>query len=150
MSKQKQNTKTVVKLVKMHEAAVLPQKATEGSAGFDLVSIEDGTIIGGSRAVFRTGIGMELPPGYEAQVRPRSGLALKHGLTVLNSPGTIDSDYRGEVKVIIANHGPTYAVKAGDKIAQVVVQRVPSIDFEVVDALSETDRGAGGFGSTGT
>lgn len=142
--------KIVVKLKKLHPDAVLPEKATSGSAGFDLVAVEEARIHGGGgRAVVATGIAMELPPGYEAQVRPRSGLAAKHGLSVLNSPGTIDADYRGEVKVIVLNVGGFYVIKPGDKIAQVVIQRVPDVEFQTVDTLSDTDRGAGGFGSTG-
>jgi dUTP pyrophosphatase len=95
---------------------------------------------------------MEIPPGYEAQVRPRSGMAAKYGVTVLNSPGTIDSDYRGEIKVILQNHGlrNAYDIKPGDKIAQLVIQKLPTVEFELVsDFLSETARGAGGFGHTG-
>lgn len=138
-----------VKLVKLHESAVLPEKATSGSAGFDLVAIEDVRIDGKSWGLVRTGIAMELPVGYEAQVRPRSGLALKHGLTVLNSPGTIDADYRGEVKVILLNVGGLYWVRTGDKIAQIVIQKIPEVEFEIVTELADTARGTGGFGSTG-
>jgi dUTP pyrophosphatase len=146
----KKNESVTVKLKKLHPDAVLPEKATVGSAGFDLVAIEQAKLPGGGgRAVVSTGIAMELPKGYEAQVRPRSGNAAKHGLTVLNSPGTIDADYRGEVKVILVNFGPFYTVNPGDKIAQIVIQKVPDVEFEVVEELSDTDRGAGGFGSTG-
>jgi len=143
------NQKTIVKLKKLDASAVLPAQATSGAAGFDLVAIEAATIPMHSRAMIRTGIAMEIPPGYEAQVRPRSGMAAKNGVTVLNSPGTIDADYRGEIKVILQNHGPNYQVNVGDKIAQIVIQRVPSIEFQAVDELTSTDRGAAGFGSTG-
>lgn len=144
--------KCVVKKVKFKrlnpEAKVV--QATKGSAGFDLVATEATQVSPGDRAMVSTGLALEIPEGYEAQVRPRSGLAAKHGITVLNSPGTIDSDYRGEVKVILHNTGRfVYSVAAGDKIAQLVIQRVPTVDFVEVDELSSTERGAGGFGSTG-
>lgn len=103
----------------------------------------------GGRALIPTGLKMALPVGYEAQVRPRSGLALKHGITVLNTPGTIDSDYRGDVGVVLINHGcDTFDVHQGDRIAQLIINKVEQIEFEIVDALDDTARGAGGFGST--
>jgi dUTP pyrophosphatase len=139
----------VVKVVKRLEEAVVPELATLGSAGFDLASSERVELNTGTRAVIDTGISLEIPPGYEGQVRPRSGLAIKYGLTVLNAPGTIDSDYRGPVKVILHNTGPKYLVEAGDRIAQLVIQKVPKVKFESVEVLSETERGSGGFGSTG-
>lgn len=145
-SKKKPNT---VKLKKLDERAVLPQKATSGAAGFDLVTIEDFTLPHMGRAMVRTGISMEIPEGYEGQVRPRSGLAARQGITVLNSPGTIDSDYRGEVKVILVNFGPDASFKEGDRIAQLVIQTVPDVTFAEVEETSDTDRGDGGFGSTG-
>ncbi len=141
--------KVVVGLQKLHENAVLPERATKDSAGFDLYAIEDAKILPGGRTLIRTGVAMEIPPGYEGQVRPRSGLALKHGITVLNAPGTIDADYRGEVQVILYNTGPAYQVKAGEKIAQLVICRLPDVEFQVSESLSETERGSGGFGSTG-
>jgi len=148
MSK-RESTATIVKFQRLNPDAVIPEKASLGAAGFDLVSVEDATIKPMDRAVISTGIAMEVPPGFEAQVRPRSGLAAKYGVTVLNSPGTIDSDYRGEVKVILQNFGPTFVVKKGERIAQVVIQRVPSIQFETVEELTDTTRGTGGLGSTG-
>lgn len=128
----------------------LPSFATAGAAGADLVSAEDATIVPGAVHAVATGIALAIPQGHEGQVRPRSGLALKHGVTVLNAPGTIDADYRGEIKVILINHGPEpFRVARGDRIAQLVVARVAPVRFERVDALSETARGEGGFGSTG-
>lgn len=139
-----------VKLLRLDPAAGLPTQATAGSAGFDLVSIEKVSVPINSWAMIRTGLAMEIPPGYEAQVRPRSGLAANHGVTVLNSPGTIDSDYRGEIRVILSNHGVrSLEVNPGDRIAQIVIQQLPSVTFEVVESISETSRGAGGFGHTG-
>lgn len=103
----------------------------------------------GGRALIPTGLKMALPVGYEAQVRPRSGLALKHGITVLNTPGTIDSDYRGDVGVVLINHGTEpFDVRQGDRIAQLVINKIEQVEFEIVDALDDTARGAGGFGST--
>jgi dUTP pyrophosphatase len=128
----------------------LPTRATTGAAGADLVAAEDATIFAGAVHAVATGIALAIPAGYEGQVRPRSGLALKHGVTVLNAPGTIDADYRGEVKVILINHGPeAFRVSRGDRIAQLVVARVSAAHFERVDVLPETARGDGGFGSTG-
>lgn len=130
----------------------LPRYATAGSAGCDLMAAVNGqvTLAPGARALVPTGIAIALPPGWEAQIRPRSGLALKHGLTCLNAPGTIDADYRGEVGVILANLGEApFTVERGMRIAQMVVAPVFQARFEAVDDLDETDRGAGGFGSTG-
>jgi len=105
----------------------------------------------GARALVPTGMAMALPAGYEAQIRPRSGLAYKHGITCLNTPGTIDADYRGEVKVLLINHGDTaFTINRGERIAQMVIAPITQPDFEVVTELSETVRGEGGFGSTGT
>jgi dUTP pyrophosphatase len=127
-----------------------PARATAGAAGADLVAAEDVTIPPGGVHAVATGIALAIPEGYEGQVRPRSGLALKHGVTVLNAPGTIDADYRGEVKVILINHGPEpFRVSRGDRIAQLVIAAVTPARFERVDVLPETDRGQGGFGSTG-
>ena len=128
----------------------LPAYATHGAAGMDVVAAEDVTIAPGARHAVATGFAMAIPPGYEVQVRPRSGLALKHGVTCLNTPGTIDSDYRGEVKVILANLGEAdFAVRRGDRIAQLVPAPVLRADLEECEALDDTVRGSGGFGSTG-
>ncbi|NIJ19278.1 dUTP pyrophosphatase [Sphingomonas naasensis] len=128
----------------------LPAYATHGAAGMDVVAAEEVTIAPGARHAVATGFAMAIPEGYEVQVRPRSGLALKHGVTCLNTPGTIDSDYRGEVKVILANLGDApFAIARGDRIAQLVPAPVQRAEFDEVTALDETVRGAGGFGSTG-
>jgi dUTP pyrophosphatase len=128
----------------------LPAYATAGAAGMDVVAAEDLILAPGARHAVATGFAIAIPEGYEVQVRPRSGLALKHGITCLNTPGTIDADYRGEVKVILANLGPEpFAVKRGERIAQLVPAPVQRARFEEVDALDDTARGAGGFGSTG-
>ncbi len=133
---------------------VLPAYESEGAAGMDLrAALGDGetiTLEPGAKAMVPTGLAMALPVGHEAQVRPRSGLAAKHSVTVLNSPGTIDSDYRGEVKVILINHGSSpFKIERGERIAQMVIAPVTQGIWTKVDALSQTDRGAGGFGSTG-
>jgi len=128
----------------------LPEYATSGAAGMDIVSAETVTISSGSRHAVATGIAVAIPEGYEIQVRPRSGLALKHGITVPNTPGTIDSDYRGELKVILINHGDApFPIARGDRVAQLVLAPVTQASWEEVDDLDATDRGAGGFGSTG-
>ena len=128
----------------------LPAYASGGAAGMDVVAAETLTLRPGTRHAVATGFAMAIPPGYEVQVRPRPGLALKHGITCLNTPGTIDSDYRGEVKVILANLGDdNFEVKRGDRIAQLVPAPVQRATFAVVETLSDTARGAGGFGSTG-
>ncbi len=140
----------ILRFKKVNPEAVLPAYAHASDAGMDVRSIEDVVIPAGGRALVHTGLVMLLPPGYEAQVRPRSGLALKHGITVLNTPGTIDSGYRGEVGVILANFGGEgFAVAKGDKIAQIVVAPVTQAAIEEAYEIDETDRGAGGFGSTG-
>lgn len=132
------------------EGLPLPSYATDGAAGMDVVAAEDVTLVPGARHAVATGFAMAIPPGFEVQVRPRSGLALKHGITCLNTPGTIDEDYRGEVKVILANLGDEpFAVKRGERIAQLVPAPVQKAEFVEVEELSSTDRGAGGFGSTG-
>ena len=131
----------------------LPQPATAGAAGLDLRACLASTltIAPGTRALVPTGIAVALPHGYEAQVRPRSGLALRTGLTLLNSPGTVDADYRGEIQVLLINLGETPVVlERGDRIAQLVVQPVPRVEWEEVEALPVSARGAGGFGHTGT
>ena len=129
---------------------LLPAKAHPDDAAFDLRARKEMSIAPGTSALVPTGLFLELPPGYEAQVRPRSGLALKKAVTVLNTPGTIDAGYRGEVGVILINHGKEdFAIARGDRIAQMVIQQLPEITLEEADELSETGRGAGGFGSTG-
>lgn len=128
----------------------LPRYATDGAAGMDVVSAEDVTLAPGARHAVATGLAMAIPPGYEIQVRPRSGLALKHGITVPNTPGTIDSDYRGELKVILINHGSEpFPIARGDRVAQLVLAPVTQAAWREVAELDETERGAGGFGSTG-
>lgn len=139
-----------LKIKLINEKAVLPCCAHPGDAGLDLFSVERKTLQPGESALIGTGIIIQLPPDTEAQVRPRSGLALNHQVTVLNSPGTIDYGYRGEVKVILINHGRApFEVEEGMKIAQLVIQPVLTVEVSVVDELSETRRGEGGFGSTG-
>lgn len=135
---------------RIHPDAVLPAYAHPSDAGMDLRSVADVVIPRGGRALVPTGLVILLPPRYEAQVRPRSGLALKHGVTVLNSPGTIDAGYRGEIGVILANFGEAdFAVKKGDKIAQLVIAPVTQPQVVETDVVDATDRGMGGFGSTG-
>lgn len=136
------------------EGLALPAYETAGSAGMDLrAAVADDaplTLEPGARALVPTGLKMALEPGWEAQVRPRSGLALKHGITCLNTPGTIDSDYRGEVGVILVNLGQEpFVIRRGERIAQMVIASVAQVTVTEVDTLDETERGAGGFGSTG-
>ncbi|NNC46887.1 MAG: dUTP diphosphatase [Sphingomonas sp.] len=133
------------------EGLPLPAYASKGAAGMDVVAAENVTIRPGRRHAVATGFRVAIPEGYEIQVRPRSGLAFKHGITVPNTPGTIDSDYRGELKVLLINHGPAdFEVKRGERIAQLVPAAVTLARFAEVEELDDTDRGAGGFGSTGT
>ena len=130
----------------------LPRYETAGAAGMDLMAAVAADLVlqPGARAIVPTGLQIAVPPGYEGQVRPRSGLAAKHGVTVLNAPGTIDCDYRGEVGVILINHGELpFEIKRGDRIAQMVIARYEQAQMVEVETLDETDRGAGGFGSTG-
>ena len=150
------STKVTVELQRLPHAEGLPLPAyqTNDAAGLDLMAAvpenEPLTLASGQYALVPTGLAIALPPGYEAQVRPRSGLAAKHGVTVLNSPGTIDADYRGEIKVILINHGQTaFVVKRGERIAQMVIAPMVQAALVPVATLSPTDRGAGGFGSTG-
>ena len=132
------------------EGLPLPAYATDGAAGLDVVAAEDLTLGAGQRHAVATGFAIAIPEGYEVQVRPRSGLALKHGITCLNTPGTIDHDYRGEVKVILANLGSNpFEIRRGERIAQLVPAPVQKARFREVEVLAETSRGAGGFGSTG-
>ena len=135
-----------------NEDIPLPAKMSETAAGFDVyAAVRDSIILTpGQRALIPTGFAVALPHNMEAQIRPRSGLALKKGITCLNSPGTIDADYRGEVGVILINHGEeNFTISRGDRIAQMVIQWIPSVQWEQVDALPPSDRGAGGFGHTG-
>ena len=139
-----------LKFKRIHPDAVLPAYAHPSDAGMDVRSVEDLAIAPGKRALVRTGLVMMLPPLYEAQVRPRSGLALKSGITVLNTPGTIDSGYRGEVGVVLINLGQEeFKVAKGDKIAQLVIAPVTQPEIVEASDVDETDRGEGGFGSTG-
>ena len=132
------------------EGLPLPAYATAGAAGMDVIAAEDLVLDPGKRHAVATGFAMAIPEGFEVQVRPRSGLALKHGITCLNTPGTIDSDYRGEVKVILANLGDApFTIARGDRIAQLVPAPVQRAGLEEVGSLDETKRGSGGFGSTG-
>ena len=130
--------------------AFLPKKAHIDDAGYDLYSRIDATLVPMSGMAVSVGFALELPSGYEAQIRPRSGLAAKHHITVTNSPGTVDANYRGEVKAILFNLGKEpFTIKRGDRIAQMVICKLPEIELQEVTALSESDRGTGGFGSTG-
>jgi dUTP pyrophosphatase len=139
-----------LKLKKLSPLALIPQYQTSQSAGFDLHSIEDIVLLPGERKLISTGLSFEIPQGYEIQIRPRSGLAYKHGISVLNSPGTIDSDYRGEIKVLLINYSDEeFEIKLGDRIAQAIIQKVIQAQFIEVDSLNNTERGDGGFGSTG-
>lgn len=132
------------------EGLPLPHYATDHAAGMDIVSAEDVTLVPGGRHAVATGFAIAIPEGYEVQVRPRSGLALKHGISMPNTPGTIDADYRGEMKVIMINHGAEpFEVRRGERIAQLVPAKVQRAVFAEVEELDETVRGAGGFGSTG-
>ena len=132
------------------EGLPLPSYATPGAAGMDVVAAEDLDLQPGQRHAVATGFRVAIPEGYEIQVRPRSGLAFKHGITVPNTPGTIDSDYRGELKVLLINHGSeSFPIRRGDRIAQLVPAVVIKAAFEEVEELCETTRGAGGFGSPG-
>lgn len=141
---------SALKVQRVHPNAKLPEYAHPGDAGLDLFAVEEVTIAPGDRTLVQTGIVIELPPETEAQVRPRSGLALKHGVTVLNSPGTIDHGYRGEVGVILINHGrEPFRVEAGMKIAQMVIAAVQCVQVVESTQLSQSRRHAGGFGSTG-
>lgn len=131
----------------------LPTYATEQSAGMDLTAALEEAIelAPGDRLLIPTGLSIALPKGYEAQVRPRSGLALKHGITVLNTPGTIDADYRGEIGVILINMGKEdFTIERGMRVAQLVIAKHETVQWEVAESLEESERGAGGFGSTGT
>lgn len=130
----------------------LPEYALEGDSGMDLRSGENDIVVisPGGRTLIKTGLFIQLPDGYEVQVRPKSGMSIKHGITVLNTPGTIDANYRGEIGVILYNASDRdYTISPGDKIAQIVLQRVPKIEWESVTELTKTNRGDGGYGHTG-
>ena len=147
------NNEVAISVKRLHGKDIsLPRYMTENSAGMDIFAAVDNeaTLLPGERRLIPTGIAIALPPGYEAQIRPRSGLAVKAGVTVLNSPGTIDADYRGEVKILIINHGTApFVVKRGDRIAQMVIHRVHRASWNMTDSLEGTKRGDGGFGHTG-
>ena len=141
-----------IEVQKLHPKAILPQYMTTHAAGMDLCAALDEVVIlkPGERIIIPTGIAIAIPDGFEGQVRPRSGLAIRQGITMLNSPGTIDADYRGEIGVIAINHGSEAATFIhGDRIAQLIIAPVVRVGLQIVDELSETDRGAGGFGHTG-
>ena len=147
-------TKPHVQIMKLPhgEGVPLPKYMSHAAAGMDIYAAVDGEIVleSGERKLIPTGFKMALPEGYEAQVRPRSGLALKNGISVLNTPGTIDEDYRGEVGVILINLGSeAFIIKRGDRVAQMVIKKVEQANIEVVESLSETHRSSGGFGHTG-
>ena len=138
-----------IKLKKLDPTALLPVKQSAGAAGFDLYANETTVVRTGENKLIKTGFSLELPPGFEAQIRSRSGLALKNKVFVLNSPGTIDEDYRGEVGVILMNLGDNdFSIKKGARIAQMIISELPSVILEEVVELTETPRGEGGFGST--
>lgn len=139
-----------IKIKKLHPKAEIPKYQTGGAVGFDFHSIEECVIAPKEWRLVKTGLAFEIPNGFELQVRPRSGLALKNGVTVLNAPGTIDSDYRGEIGVILINHSQEdFYIEIGDRIAQGVVAEVVQVKFEIANELSQTLRGARGFGSSG-
>jgi len=141
---------TVVIKVKKHDGGSLPKYMTEHSAGADVFAASGTVIKPGETALVPTGLFLEIPEGFEVQVRPRSGLALNHGIILPNSPGTIDADYRGELKIILMNLGKKdFEVKQGDRVAQIIASKVARATFDETGALSETGRGAAGFGSTG-
>ena len=140
-----------LKIQKLHEAAIVPHYAHPGDAGLDLFAIEHQTILPGEVQLIRTGIAIALPHGYEAQIRSRSGLALNRGIAVLNSPGTVDAGYRGEIGIILINHGKKlFEVVPGMKLAQMVITTFVSVETSVVERLDNTSRAKKGFGSTGT
>ena len=141
----------VLKVRRLRAGALVPAYMTAGAAGMDLASADEPiTIAPGQRVAIGTGLALEIPRGFEGQVRPRSGLARKHGVTVVNAPGTVDSDYRGELTVLLVNLGAaSHSIAPGDRIAQLVIAPVTQVAIEEADALTTTDRGSGGFGHTG-
>ncbi|PAF53903.1 deoxyuridine 5'-triphosphate nucleotidohydrolase [Helicobacter sp. 13S00482-2] len=139
-----------INIKKLHPDAIIPKYQTLGAAGFDIHSIEDVTLLSKESKLIKTGLSMSIQQGYELQIRPRSGLALKYSISVLNTPGTIDSDYRGEIMVLLINHSSeNFTITKGDRIAQGVISKVYQADFIEVSELDETLRGSGGFGSSG-
>jgi len=138
-------------ITKLDNDAVIPTYAQKGDAGADLYSISDLVLAPGERALVKTGIAIALPDGYVGLVHPRSGLGLKNGISVINTPGTIDSGYRGEIGVVLINHDLTnnFQVKKGDRIAQLLIQKVETANFKIVNELPDSERSAGGYGSTG-
>ncbi|MBS3100399.1 dUTP diphosphatase [Candidatus Pacearchaeota archaeon] len=139
-----------LKFKKLREDAVIPSYAHPGDAGMDLCSAEDFILEPKKRKLISTGLSVEIPVGYEIQTRPRSGLAIKNGISLVNSPGTIDAGYRGEIGIIIINHGEeNFEIKKGDRIAQAVMNKIENAEIIEVDKLGDSERGAGGFGSTG-
>ena len=141
-----------IKIQKLDPKALIPKYMTELAAGLDICALLDNELLleSGQRALIPTGLAFAIPPGYEIQVRPRSGLAIKHGIALVNSPGTIDADYRGEVRIILINHGTEdFTIRSGERIAQLIVAPVCQAKLLEVAELSETERGAGGFGHTG-
>ncbi len=144
--------KPLLQIKKLHPAAKLPRYMTDLAAGMDVCAVLDDDVVlqPGNRVLVPTGLAFAIPAGYEVQVRPRSGLAIKHGISMVNSPGTIDADYRGEIRIILINHGEEpFTISSGDRIAQLVVAPVCQAELLEVEDLSETARGAGGFGHTG-
>jgi len=153
MDKPSSSVQVRVQVLPEAEGLPLPAYATAGAAGLDLRAAlrEPLTLQPGERALVSTGLRLEIPAGFEGQIRPRSGLALRHGLTLLNSPGTVDSDYRGPVQVVVINLGQeAFTIRRGDRIAQLVITPVSRAELKIAPSLSETDRGANGFGSTGS
>jgi dUTP pyrophosphatase len=139
-----------LKILRLDESAIIPKYEHPNDSGLDLFSVEETEVPAGESELVRTGISIELPPGTEAQIRPKSGIALKYQITVLNTPGTIDEGYRGEIGVILINHGKEpFTITQGMKIAQMVITPVVRVEIEEVNSLSSTSRGTGGFGSTG-
>ena len=143
-----------VRIVRLEQAKdlPLPRRATERSAGYDLAAAVDDVVEvePGDRVLVPTGIAVALPDGFEAQIRPRSGLALRSGLTLVNTPGTIDADYRGEIRLIVINHGhEPVTIRRGDRLAQMVIHRLPAVELDEVELLPDSERGEGGFGHTG-
>ncbi len=147
---EKEDTAVTIEFKALHPDAVRPEIQTIGSSGADVSSVERIDLAPGEFKTVSLGFSVAIPEGYEIQVRPRSGLAVRYGITVLNTPGTVDSDYRGEMKVILINHGPrTFSVNPGDRIAQLVLAKVSQARYEEVTVLNDTARGEDGFGSTG-
>ncbi len=142
----------IVRVKLLRDCAYAPEFMSDGAAGADLRACLNESIVlePGERALVPTGIIIEMPPGYEGEIRPRSGLAVRYGISLVNSPGTIDSDYRGELKIIMINHGyESYEINNGDRIAQLLINKIERPRFEIVDELTDTERASGGFGSSG-